>query len=134
MDTYTILTYLGLGTIGISGVAILSGLTFILLGHRELHKRSMITASLFALVFVGIYLTKSYLYPPTKYTGEHRTLYFTILWTHTVLAALNLPMAIYTVFLGLKERFERHKKIAPYTAAVWIYVAATGWAIYFFLH
>jgi len=38
-----------------------------------------------------------------------------------------------TLYLGLKGRFDRHKRIAPYTAGVWIYVALTGWAIYFFL-
>jgi putative membrane protein len=94
----------------------------------------MLTASAFALVFVVLYLVKSSLYPPKNYGGDLRALYFFILWSHTALAALNLPMAVYTVYLGLKERFTRHRRIAPFTAGLWIYVAVTGWLIYFFLH
>jgi len=42
-------------------------------------------------------------------------------------------MVIITIYEALKNRFDRHKKVAPYTAGVWIYVALTGWLIYFFL-
>jgi putative membrane protein len=42
-------------------------------------------------------------------------------------------MAIFTIYLALKERLERHKRIAPYTAGIWIYLALTGWLIRAFL-
>jgi putative membrane protein len=134
VDLHTFLVYTSLVTIGTSGLFILSGILIILLGKRDWHRRAMLTASAFALVFVSLYLVKSSLYQPKKYGGDYRTLYFLILWSHTGLAALNLPMAVYTIYLGLKERFERHKRIAPFTAGLWIYVAVTGWLIYFFLH
>ena len=85
------------------------------------------------LIFVVLYLTRSSLFPHTRYAGGHRTLYLSVLWSHTLLSILNLPMAVVTLYLGMKGRFDRHKRIAPYTAGVWIYVAITGWAIYFFL-
>ena len=134
METHAILQLLSLTTIGISGALIVTGVALILTGHEELHKRAMLTASLFAIVFVVLYVIKSALYEPAKYAGDHRTLYFTILWSHTVLAALNLPLAIYTVYLALKGLEDRHRRIAPVTASVWLYVAVTGWTIYFFLH
>ena len=134
MDTHAILQTLSLTTIGISGVLILTGVALLLTGHQTWHKRAMLTASVFAIVFVVLYLTKSALYEPTKYAGDERTLYFFILGSHTVLAALNLPLAIYTVYLALTGREDKHRKIAPFTAGVWLYVAVTGWAIYFFLH
>jgi putative membrane protein len=134
VDLHGFLVYASLITIGTSGIFILSGIVLILTGKRDWHKRAMLTASAFALVFVALYLVKSSLYPPKTYGGDHRFLYFFILSSHTVLAGLNLPIAVYTIYLGLKERFDRHRKIAPFTAGIWIYVAVTGSLIYFFLH
>jgi putative membrane protein len=119
--------------IGISGILIIVGIVLIKRGYRTQHKFAMLTACLFAFIFLILYVTRAVMFPPTKYMGDYRTLYFTILWSHTFLASLNLPMAIVTVFLGLKGKFETHKKIAPYTAGVWIYVAVTGWMIFGFL-
>lgn len=132
IDLHTFLTLSSQTLIAISGILIITGLVFILKGNRAYHKRCMISASIFALVFVALYLVNSSLFPHTKYTGDYRTLYLFILWSHTLLAVINLPLAIVTVYLGLKEKFEKHKKVAPFTAGVWIYVAITGWAIFFF--
>jgi putative membrane protein len=131
---YEVLTFLSLLTIGLSGVLILAGLVFIKTGRRELHKKAMISASLLALLFLVFYGAKYFLYPPKYYEGPHRTLYLFILISHSVLAAVNLPLAAFTVFLGLTGRYSKHRRIAPITAAVWIYVAVTGWLIFFFLH
>ena len=127
-----LLLYTSLFTIGLSGVSIITGLILIRKGLKELHKKAMLTAAFFALIFVGLYLVRSSLFPPERYAGEYRTLFLTILWSHTVLAVVNFPMAVYTIYCAFKERFDRHRWIAPYTAGVWIYVAITGWAIYLF--
>lgn len=131
---YELLTILSLTTIGLSGLLILTGLVLTKLGLRDLHKRAMLTASFLALIFVILYVVKSSLYPPKQYTGSYKTLYYFILWSHTILAIINFPLAVYTVYLGFKEKFGKHRKIAPITAVVWIYVAVTGWMIYFFLN
>ncbi|AAC06515.1 DUF420 domain-containing protein [Aquifex aeolicus] len=131
---YELITILSLVTIGLSGLLILTGIVLIKLGKREWHKRAMLTASFLALIFVVLYLIKSSLYPPKQYTGEYKTLYYFVLWSHTILAIINFPLAVYTVYLGLKGLYDKHRKIAPITAAVWIYVAVTGWMIYFFLN
>ena len=133
MSLYTLLLYGSLVTIAVSGFFVISGVILIRLGHREYHKGAMFLASVSALIFVALYLTRSSLFPHTRYEGEYRTLYLSVLWSHTLLSILNLPMAVATLYLGMKGRFDRHKRIAPYTAGVWIYVALTGWAIYFFL-
>ena len=116
--------------IGISGVLIITGIVFIKLGKKDIHKKSMLTATFFALIFVVLYVIRSAIFPHTKYVGDYRTLFLAILWSHSLLALVNGPMAAITIYFAFKERFERHKKIAPYTAAVWIYVAATGWVIF----
>lgn len=133
VDGYTFLFYSSLITIAVSGLLIVLGILFVKFGYKDYHKRSMLTAFILALIFVVLYLVKSSLYPPQKYSGNYRGIYLFILWSHTLFATVNFPMAIVTIYLALKERFDRHKKIAPYTAAVWIYVALTGWIIRAFL-
>ncbi len=126
------LLYSSLATIGLSGVMIITGIILIKKGLRATHKKAMLTASVFAIIFVVLYLLRSSLFPPERYAGDHRTLFLSILWSHTLLAMINFPMAAYTIYLAFKERFTRHRRIAPYTAGVWIYVAVTGWAIFLF--
>lgn len=134
MAVYALLLYGSLITIALSGFFVITGVVLIRLGYRDYHKGAMLLASVFALIFVVLYLTRSSLFPHTRYEGGYRTFYLFVLWSHTLLSVLNLPMAVTTLYLGMKGRFDRHKKIAPYTAGVWIYVAITGWAIYYFLN
>lgn len=119
-------------TIAASGLLIVAGVVMIILGKRELHKRMMLTACALAACFVLLYLARSSLFPPSKYMGEHRGLYLSVLWSHTVLSLVNLPLAAATVYFALKGVFKRHRRIAPFTAAVWVYVAASGWTIFLF--
>lgn len=134
METKELLTLASLTSIGLSGISIITGVFFILNKNKEVHKKCMLTACGFAAIFLVLYLTKAYLYEPTRYSGDNVGLYRFILISHTILSIVNLPLALYTVYLGLTDKTDKHKKVAPFTAAVWIYVALTGWAIYFFLH
>jgi len=131
--TYQTLTLLSLLSIGASGLLILSGLFFIKTGRKELHKKAMLSASLLALLFLIFYGIKAILYPPKPYEGPYKELYTFILVSHSVLATINFPLAVVTVFLGIKDKLSKHKKVAPITAAVWLYVAVTGWLIFAFM-
>ena len=131
--SYELLTALSLLTIGASGILILTGLYLVKTGRKELHKKAMLSASFLALLFLIFYLIKYFSYPPKPYEGPLKGLYLFVLISHSILAAINLPLAVVTVFFGVTNRLSRHRKIAPITAAVWIYVAVTGWLIYAFL-
>jgi uncharacterized membrane protein YozB (DUF420 family) len=63
-----------------------------------------------------------------------RPVYLVILLTHTVLAAVILPLVILTVVFALRGRFESHKKIARWTWPIWMYVSVTGVVIYLLLY
>ncbi len=130
---YDVLTFLSLTTIGLSGILILSGLFFIKTGRKELHKKAMISASVLALLFLIFYGLKYFLYPPKYYEGPYKGIYLFVLISHSILAAVNLPLAAVTVFFGITGRYSKHRKVAPITAVVWIYVAVTGWIIFAFL-
>ncbi len=125
-------------TISVSGIAIVLGVILIKAGKRQAHKRAMITASVFALIFVFLYILRNLLQaqglvPVGRYEGPYRGLFLFILWSHTALAIVNFPLAVITLRYALKGLFERHRKIAPITAFVWIYVAITGWLIFYFM-
>ena len=111
MDLHVILSISSQTIIGISGLLIITGVMLILNGYKDYHKKAMLSASAFALVFVVLYLINSSLFPHKKYTGNYRTLYFLILWSHTILALINLPLAVVTVYRGLKGAYDKHKKI-----------------------
>ena len=63
-----------------------------------------------------------------------RSLYYAILTTHTVLAAIVAPLALYTASLALRGRFDRHVRIARWTLPIWLYVSITGVIVYLMLY
>ncbi len=89
-----------------------------------------------SIVFLISYLVYHYQVGSVRFQGQGwiRPVYFTLLLTHTVLAALVVPMALITLSHGLKERFDRHRRIARWTLPVWLYVSVTGVVIYFLLY
>lgn len=62
--------------------------------------------------------------------GWIRPVYFTILITHIVLAALILPLILFTLYRGLSGEYQRHRKLARWTFPLWLYVSVTGVAVY----
>jgi uncharacterized membrane protein YozB (DUF420 family) len=66
--------------------------------------------------------------------GPVRTLYFSILLTHTVLAAAIVPLVAVTLARAWRGRFERHRRLARLTLPLWAYVSVTGVVIYWMLY
>lgn len=122
---------------GSSAVLIGSGLYFIKRGREQAHKRMMLAAFVTSTLFLISYLYYHLvLHGLTRFQGHGvaRPLYFTVLYSHIILAAAVVPFILITLARALKGRFERHKKIAPYTWAIWMYVSVTGVAIYLMLY
>jgi len=67
-------------------------------------------------------------------TGAIRTVYFTVLLTHTVLAAAVPFLAAITLTRALQRRFPRHRAIARWTLPIWLYVSVTGVVVYWMLY
>lgn len=111
---------------------IIIGLVMIKGGHRKPHIASMSIALLFSAAFLGCYLYYHFHAGHVKFAGQgmSRPIYFTLLFTHIPLAVLNLPMIIMTVVPALRNRFDRHKRLAKWTVPVWIYVSVTGIIVY----
>jgi putative membrane protein len=102
-------------------------------GNRALHMRLMVAALACSGVFLVSYVIYHYAHGDTKYAGEHRGLYFTILISHIVLSIGIVPMALQAVYFAVKRRFESHKRVARWLLPIWLYVSITGVIIYFML-
>lgn len=97
-----------------------------------LHKRIMETAIVLSVVFLISYVIHHLFAGDTHFGGEGilRFVYFFILITHIVLAAVILPFILFTAYRALSGDYARHKKIARYTWPLWLYIALTGVLIY----
>ena len=116
---------------------------FLLIGYQyirakkiEQHRICMIAAFACSILFLASYLTYHALAGSKHFqgTGAVRTIYFTILLTHTVLAAAVPPLAIITLYRAWKGQYEKHRRIARWTFPIWVYVSVTGVVVYWMLY
>lgn len=121
---------------GLSTFFIVLGLWFISQDRKQAHIASMAMALLTSTIFLGCYLVYHYNVGATKFTAQGwvRPVYFFILFTHIPLAALTLPLVIFTVTPALRARWDQHRRIARWTAPVWLYVSVTGVLVYLMLY
>jgi uncharacterized membrane protein YozB (DUF420 family) len=112
------------------------GWMFIHRGDIRRHRFCMLAAFAASALFLTSYLVyhANVGSVPFARQGPIRTVYFVILVTHIVLAALILPLAIVTLSRALARRFDRHRAIARWTLPIWLYVSVTGVVIYVMLY
>jgi uncharacterized membrane protein YozB (DUF420 family) len=120
----------------ISAVLLLCGLWAIRGGRKELHRKFMIGALAASAIFLVTYLWYHALHGSTLFLreGPVRVVYFAILISHIILAAINLPLVVLTAYRAFIGDFERHKKIARVTWVMWMYVSVTGVLVYLMLY
>ena len=119
----------------ISATLLISGWVAIKTGRRSLHRGLMVTAfgtsTLFLVSYVIYHWFKA---GPVAYEGPFRPAYLVILLTHILLAVVILPMALTTLSFAVNAQFVQHRRLAPITLAVWLYVSVTGVLIYILVH
>lgn len=117
-------------------VLLITGYVLIRRRRWRQHRAIMLTAFGTSILFLISYLTY-HAHAGSKHfpgTGSARTVYLTILLTHTVLAAAIVPLAIITLSRGLSARYDRHRAIARWTLPIWLYVSVTGVVVYWMLY
>lgn len=105
-------------------------------GRVAAHRALMLTAIATSSLFLISYLYYHAHVGSVRFQGQgwSRPVYFSILISHTILAAAIVPLVIITLVRALRERFDRHRAIARWTYPLWLYVSVTGVVIYFMLY
>jgi uncharacterized membrane protein YozB (DUF420 family) len=96
----------------------------------------MIAALVTSALFLTSYLIYHYNVGSVPFTGRGwiRGVYFSILITHTILAAVIVPLVLVTLSRALRADFVRHRRIARWTLPIWFYVSVTGVVVYWMLY
>jgi protein SCO1/2/putative membrane protein len=121
----------------LSAVLIVTGLVLIRRGRFRAHAAMMIAATITSTAFLVCYLIYHAQMPPKSFAvaaSPIRTIYFGILLSHTLLAAVVLPLVLISLWRAYRRQWEKHRRIGPWTSGVWLYVSITGVIIYWMLY
>jgi uncharacterized membrane protein YozB (DUF420 family) len=121
---------------GTSAVLLIVGHRMIKRGRMAAHRALMLSAALTSSLFLVCYLYYHAHVGSVRFQGQgwSRPVYFTILISHTILAAAIVPLVIVTLSRAFRERFDRHRAIARWTYPIWLYVSVTGVLVYVMLY
>lgn len=119
-----------------SAVLLVAGWVSIRRRAVAVHKALMLSAFAVSTVFLASYLVYHFYRGSTPFQGHGliRGVYFAVLISHIILAAVNLPMVVVTLTRALRQRFDAHRRLARITFPVWLYVSVTGVVVYFMLY
>jgi uncharacterized membrane protein YozB (DUF420 family) len=120
----------------LSAAFLLAGWLFIRAGRRRAHARCMLSAVASSAAFLACYVAYHLQVGSVPYqgTGALRVIYFVVLISHVLLAMAVPPLAALTLWPAVRERFDRHRRIARWTLPIWGYVSVTGVVIYAMLY
>ncbi len=119
-----------------SALLLTLGFIFIRSKNVAAHKACMISAVVSSTLFLVCYLWYHAHHGVTRFTGQGvvRGFYFALLGSHTVLAAVIVPLVLVTLYRALSGQFEKHRRIARWTLPLWLYVSVTGVLVYWMLY
>ena len=131
---------LNAGLNAVSTILLVIGLRAIRAGQRDRHAQAMLHASLVSAAFLGSYLyyhfgVQAEVGPtPFRRTGLAKTAYLALLASHVLLAMVNLPMVLRTLWLARVGSWDKHRRLARWTWPIWFYVSITGVLVYLALY
>lgn len=119
-----------------SALLLLAGWWLIRHGRRRAHRAAMLAALTTSALFLVSYLAYHFEVGSVRFAGKGaiRAVYLSILLSHTVLAAVIVPLVLLTVARALRGRFEAHRAVARYTLPLWLWVSVSGVVVYWMLY
>ncbi|MCD2477861.1 hypothetical protein AXY37_00730 [Mammaliicoccus lentus] len=120
----------------LSAILVAIGWYFIAQRKIETHKKFMLSAAVAAVIFFTIYASRTIFIGNTSFGGpDNIKIYYTLfLIFHITLATIGAIMGIITIYLGLKNKLDLHRKFGPVTSIIWFSTAITGVAVYLLLY
>lgn len=131
-----ILPRLNAGINSIVSILLLIGFLFIRNKKIDWHRRAMLTAFGFSAVFLVSYVMYHLAVGHTPYCEGglvSKGFYYTVLISHILLSVTIIPLASFSIYRGLNERFDKHRRLARITFPLWLYVSVTGVLVYFLI-
>jgi|TARA_Y100000996_G_scaffold216254_1_gene169765 putative membrane protein len=120
---------------GSTGILLIYGYVLIIQKKRQAHKNVMLISFACSTAFLISYIIYHWFKSgPKEYIGDLQELYYFILITHIILAAIIIPLALITLYRGWNDHIGKHRKIAKITLPIWLYVSITGVMIYYMLY
>lgn len=122
--------------IAISAIFVAIGWVAVANGNKELHKKLMFLAAIFAIIFFATYLSKMFFVGSTSFGGPEKIkIYYTIfLIFHITLATSSAALGITSLISGYKDNLKLHRKIGPLTSITWFLSASTGILVFLLLY
>ena len=113
-------------------LALIAGLIFIKSGNIAYHRASMTVAFVLGAIFLVSYVVYHAAAESTSFGGEGtiRSIYYFLLITHIVLAAVALFPILFAYYYGYTEQFAKHRKVVKFAYPIWLYVTVTGVIVY----
>ena len=119
-----------------SAVLLTAGFVFIRRRNVAAHRACMLGAFAVSVLFLVCYVVYHAYAGSRPFAGGGwvRPVYFVLLVSHIVLAAVIVPLALTTIYRGLTGKLDRHKRLARRTLPIWLYVSVTGVIVYLMLY
>lgn len=136
MDGYTLMPLLSTSFIALSAILVAIGWALIIRKKREAHQKTMIAASVSALIFFIIYMSRTIFVGNTTWGGPDnlKSVYQVFLLFHIVLATVAAVFGITTLTLAFRKKFAKHRRWGRVTAVTWFVTAVTGITVYVLLY
>jgi putative membrane protein len=115
---------------GACALVLISAWRAILRRNIHLHRRLMLTAVVLSILFLVSYVLQHGSFPSAHYGGSFGWIYYPLLVSHIILAAVIVPLVLITLIRALSARFDKHRKVARWTLPLWLYVSVTGVLVY----
>lgn len=124
---------------GIATLLLILAFAAIMRRNIKLHRNLILSAFGVSAIFLICYLFYHYnvgskKFPSSDYPSYVSIIYYVILATHVVLAMFVPFLAIWAIFLGLKDQRQKHRKVVKWAFPIWLYVSVTGVVVYFMLY
>lgn len=119
----------------IVSLLLLAGIISVRRRRYNAHRNIMLAAIVLSVLFLVSYICHHLFAGDTRYGGEGavRYVYYFVLITHIILAAVILPFILFTAYRGMTAEWPRHRAIARITWPVWLYVSVSGVIVYLFI-
>ncbi|MGE6258621.1 DUF420 domain-containing protein [Heyndrickxia sporothermodurans] len=131
-----ILPTISTSCIVISAIFVAIGWNLIRKKKIDLHKKMMMFAAIFAVIFFIIYASRTIFIGNTSFGGpDNLKIFYTIfLIFHITLATIGAVFGIISLWSGYKNRLSFHRKLGPVTSVIWFFTAITGVIVYLLLY